>query len=164
MSPGFTLSGSKGEKTTYTVNLTDNVPDNSHEVEMYHGDGYGYMFRQVSGQTSCYYEGEERTKYYEPGVHVLSNATVQVQVPHIDCAQPVVTGVPDGEPAVFDLKLSNATVANLTRYQDYSLLVVKDKWAQMAEVSVNGQVCLQRGKKLRPGDTAALAGLEITVG
>ena len=35
---------------------------------------------------------------------------------------------------------------------------------QAGEVSVNGQVCLQRGKKLRPGDTAALAGLEITVG
>ena len=154
MSPGFTLSGSKGEKTTYTVNLTDNVPDNSHEVEMYHGDGYGYMFRQVSGQTSCYYEGEERTKYYEPGVHVLSNATVQVQVPHIDCAQPVVTGVPDGEPAVFDLKLSNATVANLTRYQDYSLLVVKDKWAQMAEVSVNGQPGVNEyGVALGPGES-----------
>ena len=31
------------------------------------------------------------------------------------------------------------------------------------EVSVNGQVCLQRGKKLYPGDKAELEGLEITV-
>ena len=31
------------------------------------------------------------------------------------------------------------------------------------EVSVNGQVCLQRGKKLYPGDKAELYGLEITV-
>lgn len=31
------------------------------------------------------------------------------------------------------------------------------------QVSVNGQVCLQRGKKLRPGDTAELDGLLIRV-
>ena len=29
--------------------------------------------------------------------------------------------------------------------------------------SVNGQVCLQRGKKLYPGDRAELDGIEITV-
>lgn len=124
---------------SYTVNLVDNVDDNVHEVEMYDaGDGYGYVFRQVSGQTSCYYEGEERTKYYEPGRHILSNATVQIQVPHIDCAQPVVTGVPADQPATFELKLSNATMADLTRNNEFKLLVVKDKWASMAEVEVNG--------------------------
>ena len=136
---GGTLSGSEGEKTTYTVNLVDNTADNAHEVAMYDGDSYGYIFRQESGQTSCYYEGEERTKYYEPGTHILSNATVQVQVPQIDCGQPEVMGVPAGEPAVFDLKLSNASVANLTEIQNYHLLVVKDKWGEMAEVSINGQ-------------------------
>ena len=34
---------------------------------------------------------------------------------------------------------------------------------QNGEASVNGQVCLQRGKKLYPGDRAELNGLEITV-
>ena len=151
-----TLSGaiSYSDKHSYTVNLADNVPDNFHEIEMFDGDDYGYMFRQLSGQTSCYYEGEERTRYYEPGAYILSNATVQVQVPHIDCAQPVVTGVPADEPAVFDLKLSNATVANLTRYQEYNLLVVKDKWGQMAEVAINGQPGVNEyGVALGPGET-----------
>ena len=31
------------------------------------------------------------------------------------------------------------------------------------EASVNGQVCLQRGKKLYPGDRVGLRGLELTV-
>ena len=35
---------------------------------------------------------------------------------------------------------------------------------QEGEVTVNGEVCTQRGKKLRPGDVAVLGGaVEITV-
>lgn len=32
---------------------------------------------------------------------------------------------------------------------------------QAGEVSVNGEVCLQRGKKLRPGDLVTLDGVEL---
>lgn len=31
------------------------------------------------------------------------------------------------------------------------------------EVEVNGKVCTMRGKKIRPGDVVAFAGLELTV-
>ena len=31
------------------------------------------------------------------------------------------------------------------------------------EVSVNGEVCLMRGRKIRPGDVVALEGLTLTV-
>ena len=31
------------------------------------------------------------------------------------------------------------------------------------EVEVNGEVCTMRGKKIRPGDVVAFAGLELTV-
>ena len=34
---------------------------------------------------------------------------------------------------------------------------------QDGQVSVNGGVCLQRGKKLRPGDVVSLNGRELTV-
>ena len=34
---------------------------------------------------------------------------------------------------------------------------------QEGRVSVNGQVCTMRGKKLRPGDRAELAGLTLVV-
>lgn len=34
---------------------------------------------------------------------------------------------------------------------------------QDGQVFVNGEVCLQRGKKLRPGDVVSLDGRELTV-
>lgn len=34
---------------------------------------------------------------------------------------------------------------------------------QEGEVSVNGEVCLMRGKKLRPGDVVTLSGVSLTV-
>ena len=34
---------------------------------------------------------------------------------------------------------------------------------QDGEVSVNGEVCTMRGKKLRPGDVVSFAGRELTV-
>ena len=34
---------------------------------------------------------------------------------------------------------------------------------QAGEVRYNGQVCTMRGKKVRPGDTVALDGLELRV-
>ena len=34
---------------------------------------------------------------------------------------------------------------------------------QEGRVTVNGEVCTMRGKKLRPGDVVALEGVELTV-
>lgn len=34
---------------------------------------------------------------------------------------------------------------------------------QEGQVIVNGEVCTQRGKKIRPGDVVAFAGRELTV-
>ena len=34
---------------------------------------------------------------------------------------------------------------------------------QSGEVTVNGEVCTMRGKKLRPGDVVSFAGRELTV-
>ena len=34
---------------------------------------------------------------------------------------------------------------------------------QNGDVSVNGEVCTMRGKKIRPGDTVAFDGKELTV-
>lgn len=34
---------------------------------------------------------------------------------------------------------------------------------QEGQVAVNGEICTQRGKKIRPGDVVAFAGRELTV-
>ena len=118
--------------------MTDGYDFGGFENDGQNGYG-GFIFRQKSGQTSCYYEGEERTKFYEPGRHILSYATVPVQVPHIDCENQVVKNVPAGQPAVFNLKLSNASQANINYNQNYSLMVVRDKWGEKVKVNINGQ-------------------------
>ena len=146
-------------KEIYSVYMSDPVPDNSHEVQLFGvTDGYnfggwghdgrdgfgGYIFRQVSGQSSRYYEGEQLTQYFEPGRHVLSNATVQIETPHIDCDQPMVTGVPAGSPAVFELKLTNPTMAEITRDIEFGLMVDNDKWGKTVEVTFNGSSEVQK--------------------
>lgn len=37
------------------------------------------------------------------------------------------------------------------------------EWVQAGQVRVNGEVCTQRGRKIRPGDRVAAAGEEIEV-
>ena len=165
-----TLKGGTGKTDSYTVNLDDPVDDNSHQIRMAGAtEGYGginndgrddfggFCFYQTSGQTSCYYEGEERTKYYYPGWHILSEATVPVEVPSITCDNPVVTSVPAGQPAVFDLTLTNASQANITRPVYFQLLVVKDEVSQKAEVSINGDPGINDYEVvLNPGEEATV--------
>ena len=152
------LAFSQNSHTTYTVNIADNVANNTHEVAMYDAeDGFGYVFRQVSGQTSCPYEGQQLTKYYEPGQHVLSDATVQIEVPRIDCEQTIVTGADSEDGAIFNLKLTNPTLAQLqpNTYNDFVLQVVNDKWGKLAEVTFNGTSdAHEYSVALAPGDSA----------
>ena len=146
--------------STYTVTIADDVANNAHEIAMYEADdGFGYVFRQLSGQTSCPYEGQQLTKYYEPGNHELSNATKQIEVPHIDCAQRIVTAADPDEGAVFNLKLTNPTLAELQpdTYNDFILQVVNDKWGTLAEVSFNGTSDAHIYEvSLAPGDSAMI--------
>ena len=65
-----------------------------------------YLFRTVGGATKCPYEGEEVTKVYAPGTR-LSAATAHVEKPRITVEKHVVSGVPYGETAKFNLVLSN---------------------------------------------------------
>ncbi|MDL2314749.1 T9SS type A sorting domain-containing protein [Bacteroidales bacterium OttesenSCG-928-C19] len=72
-----------------------------------------FVFKTRGGRTSCPYEGEVKTKYYEPGNHILSEATMQIEKPLIDVATGVYrTQVPSTRPAVFNLKLMNESETN----------------------------------------------------
>ena len=146
--------------SSYTVNIADNVANNTHEMAVYDADdGFGYIFRQVSGQTSCPYEGLQLTKYYEPGNHELSKGTTQIEVPHIDCDQRIVTAADPDEGAFFNLKLSNPSVAQVydTTENDFILQVVSDKWGSLAEVKFNGEEKPSSlGVSLSPGDSVMI--------
>lgn len=66
-----------------------------------------FIFKTRGGATSCPYEGEYKTKYYEPGQHVIDEATVQMEVPEITVEKNFVENVPSGKSAYFTLYLRN---------------------------------------------------------
>ena len=67
-----------------------------------------FVFRTVGGVTCQPYEGERKTKWYQPGT-VLDVATIPADKPHIWIEEPVVSNVPFDEPARFVLHMANET-------------------------------------------------------
>ena len=133
------VSFSNSKTETYAVDMNDPITDNSHTIQCYNApDGFGYIFRQIAGVTSQNYEPALYTKYYQPGTKI-SEATTQLEVPHIYCAEQTKYNVPAGGPAVFNLELSNATtVDSISNTLTFDLQVANDKWGQMAAVTCNG--------------------------
>lgn len=66
-----------------------------------------FIFKTRGGATSCPYEGEYKTKYYESGQHVINEATVQMEVPEITVEKDFIENVPSGKSAYFTLYLRN---------------------------------------------------------
>lgn len=69
-------------------------------------DGFGPIFSTRGGQTSCPYEGAEKTKYYEPGSEI-STATMQIEIPQLTVVNAFATEVPAGKAATYTLRLEN---------------------------------------------------------
>lgn len=70
-----------------------------------------FVFKTKGGATSCPYEDADVSKYYEPGQHVLSEATIQLEVPEISVEKSFIENVPSGQPAYFTLYLRNNSEA-----------------------------------------------------
>jgi len=74
--------------------------------------GNGPVFITRGGQSSCPYEGEDLSKYYEPGQHTLNYATMRIEVPEISAVENSAINVPEDQPAMFTLKISNLSEAD----------------------------------------------------
>ena len=100
-------------------------------------DGFGPIFRTRGGRTSAPYEGEVKTEYYEPGRHIISTATMQIEKPKMSVVQPILSDVPCGRPANFELKLVNdsETADECT----YILYVADNTNAKGARITMDGQ-------------------------
>lgn len=65
-------------------------------------------FKTRGGRTSCPYEEHAVTQYYQPGLHVLSEGTMQIEVPKIDIdGASTVLNVPANKTASFKLAMKN---------------------------------------------------------
>lgn len=98
-------------------------------------NGWSPIFSTRGGQTSCPYEGEVVTKYYEPG-SVLSTATMQVEVPKISVDNPIATGVPSGGAAYYTLHLKNNSEINADAW--YTLGVFESSNPHGAQLTIDG--------------------------
>ena len=67
-----------------------------------------FVFRTLGGVTCQPYEGERKTKWFQPGT-VLDVATIPADKPRIWVDEPVVSNVPYGEPARYTLHIANET-------------------------------------------------------
>lgn len=70
-----------------------------------------FIFKTKGGATSCPYEGEEKTRYFEPKKHTLNEATVQIEVPELQVENDFIENVPSGKSAYFTLYLRNNSEA-----------------------------------------------------
>ena len=124
--------------TGYT--LMETGDDDALTVDVYKApDGMGAIFVTRGGQTSCPYEAEQRTKYYEPGRHVIATATMQIEKPAIavENAANSAVGVPAGKKASYNLVLTNESETGEDCYFD--LFTIDDKNTEGAKLTVNGE-------------------------
>lgn len=94
------------------------------------------IFYTRGGKSRCPYEGEVKTKYYEPGEHTLAVATQKIEYPRITCDESIKSGVPSEEAAYFTIKLRNFSETNTPMWYDLSL--VEDSNPDGLEISMDG--------------------------
>ncbi len=117
---GSSTTTEEENSTTFSYTLADSGADDSFSVNIYPASGnHSPMFRTEAGQSSCPYEGQALTKYYknEQGKpEVLSEATMQIEQPELTCNNNMLTGVPTGGQAQFELLLRNNSITNTDCY------------------------------------------------
>lgn len=92
-------------ETSYT--LAETGDDDYLTVDVYNApDGFGPIFYTKAGATSCPYEDEVVTKYYQPGT-VIGEKTIQIEKPEIEARTAYITGIPAGGKGTFQVYLRN---------------------------------------------------------
>ncbi|TAF72475.1 MAG: hypothetical protein EAZ53_16155, partial [Bacteroidetes bacterium] len=112
----FTNSNSNTRSTTYSYEITDasaaqaddGIANEYLTVDVKKPkDGFGPVFSVRGGATSCPYQGDEKTKYFEPDRHTLNAATLQIEKPDMTVRQAIVADVPSNRAAEFVIDLYN---------------------------------------------------------
>lgn len=103
---GSDTNESFSSNVTLAMNATSSM-----SFDMYAApDGFAPIFFIRGGATSCPYIDEERTKYYEPGRHVLTTSTAAIDAPKLYLRQgssSMQNDLPVGASAYFTLGMTN---------------------------------------------------------
>lgn len=99
---GYVLSDTEGAV------VNDGTFNDFHSIDIYKSaDGFSPIFKLVAGATSCPHEDVEKTKYYQPGRHNLSEGSAKVEDPELTIETPIISGVPAGETAQMFVTFKN---------------------------------------------------------
>lgn len=109
---GTTAANGTDSGNSFATNITLAMnATSSMSFDMYAApDGFAPIFFIRGGATSCPYIDEERTKYYEPGQHVLTTSTAAIDKPYIYLRQgssSMQHNLPVGASAYFTLGMTN---------------------------------------------------------
>lgn len=156
-------STSESEKQCITIKYNfSEEGDDALSIDVFHApDGFGPIFYTRGGQTSCPYEGKVTTKYYKPG-SVISEATMQIEVPEITAENKTLTDIHNGSSANFVLNLiNNSEIYSEGTGKDvigsFMLSVDDASNTNGAIISINGEVLSQnRLVKVPAGDFTKL--------
>jgi hypothetical protein len=89
--------------------LSEDGDDDYLSVDVYNApDGFGPIFVTRGGATSCQYEDEVVTEYFQPGT-VISKKTVQIEKPEIEVQNQIITGIPAGGSGNFKVNIRNTS-------------------------------------------------------
>lgn len=150
------------QTTTFTYILAEEGDDDALTVDVYSSKQFGPIFRTLGGQTSNPYEGEVKTKYYQPGTTIME-ATMQIEVPKIrvnNNRTASLSNVPTGTPANFTLQLTNESQIDEDVY--YKLLLIDESNNKGAKVSIDGMP-LTDGRLIKiPAGTEVTKALQIS--
>ncbi len=140
------LDSTESETTTFT--LADGDQGDYMSVDVFPSLlGYGPIFKlKEGGRTSCPFEDEIVTEYYNPGT-VISAKTLQRDKPNVSISPSIVQNVPMDGAAVFNLTLGNISESNDAR--EYNIQMVSNSNPHGAIVKVDG---------LNPENTIAING------
>ncbi len=114
---GATAAQSTGDDSSFATNITLALnATSSMSFDMYAApDGFAPIFFVRGGATSCPYVDEERTKYYEPGRHVLTTSTAAIDKPYLYLRQgssAMQNDLPVGASAYFTLGMTNQSTVS----------------------------------------------------
>ena len=109
---GATLSSGSDENSSFSTNISLAMnATSSMSFDMYASpDGFAPIFFVRGGATSCPYIDEERTKYFEPGAHILTTSTAAIDKPYLYLRQgssSIQNDLPVGSSAYFTLGMTN---------------------------------------------------------
>ncbi|MBP5764532.1 MAG: laminin G domain-containing protein [Bacteroidales bacterium] len=116
----------------FTYSFEDGNESTDFSVDIYKSPaGWSDIFSLFGGQSYNPYEGEEVTRFFEPGQHVISNGTQRMEQPEIRISTDGVIGaktatltdVPAGQLGQFTLHLSNNGTTHQAKDFTFKLMV-----------------------------------------